>query len=89
MALGAQREDLTAMFVRQGLTLAVIGVLTGVTIAAGVLRLMSSLLFKVSAVDPLTYAIATACILAIAWLASYMPSRSAAAVNPVNALRAE
>jgi len=89
MALGAQREDLTAMFVRQGLTLACIGVVAGVAIAAGVLRLMSSLLFKVSAVDPLTYAIATACILAIAWVASYMPSRSAAAVNPVNALRAE
>ena len=89
MALGAQREDLTAMFVRQGLTLAIIGVLAGVAIAAGVLRLMSSLLFKVSAVDPWTYGIATACILAIAWIASYMPSRSAAAVNPVNALRAE
>ncbi|HET6169338.1 MAG TPA: ABC transporter permease [Terracidiphilus sp.] len=89
MALGAQRQDLTAMFVRQGLTLAVVGVAAGVAIAAAVLRLMSSLLFNVSAMDPLTYALAAACILAIAWVASYMPSRSAAAVNPVNALRAE
>jgi len=89
MALGAQREDLTAMFVRQGLTLAAIGVVAGVAIAAGVLRLMSSLLYKVSTIDPWTYAIATASIVAIAWVASYIPSRNAAAVNPVNALRAE
>ena len=50
---------------------------------------MSSLLFKVSAMDPWTYGLATACILAIAWIASYLPSRSAAGVNPVNALRSE
>jgi predicted permease len=89
MALGAQREQLTAMFVRQGLTLAVIGVASGLVIAAVALRLMSSLLYKVSSVDPLTYAGATGCILAIAWLACYLPSRSAAVVNPVNALRSE
>jgi predicted permease len=89
MALGAQREQLTAMFVRQGLTLAVIGVASGLVIAAVALRLMSSLLYKVSSVDPLTYGGATVCILVIAWVACYLPSRSAAGVNPVSALRSE
>jgi predicted permease len=89
MALGAQREQLTAMFVRQGLTLAVIGVAAGIVIAALALRLMSSLLFKVSAMDPWTYTAAAACILAIAWVACYLPSRGAAVVNPVTALRSE
>ena len=89
MALGAQREVLTALFVRQGLGLAGIGVLCGVGVAFLCVRLMRSLLFQVSPVDPWTYALATCCILAIAWIASYLPSRRAAAVNPVNALRAE
>jgi predicted permease len=89
MALGAQREQLTTMFVRQGLMLAGIGAVAGIAIAAVALRLMSSLLFKVSVMDPWTYGLATACILAIAWIASYLPSRSAAVVNPVSALRAE
>jgi ABC-type antimicrobial peptide transport system permease subunit len=89
MALGAQREQLTAMFVRQGLTLAVIGVTAGIVISAVALRLMSSLLFKVSSMDPATYAAATACILGIAWVACYLPSRSASVVNPVSALRSE
>jgi predicted permease len=89
MALGAQREQLTAMFVRQGLTLAGIGAISGIVIAAIALRLMSSLLFKVSAMDPWTYGLATACILSIAWIASYLPSRSVAVVNPVTALRSE
>jgi predicted permease len=89
MALGAPREQLTAMFVRQGLTLAVVGVAAGIVVAALALRLMSSLLFKVSAMDPWTYTASAACILAIAWVACYLPSRSAAVVNPVTALRSE
>jgi ABC-type antimicrobial peptide transport system permease subunit len=89
MALGAQREQLTAMFVRQGLTLAGIGVASGLVIAAIALRLMASLLFKVSPMDPWTYAGATLCILFVAWVACYLPSRSASVVNPVTALRSE
>ncbi len=89
MALGAQRQTLTALFVRQGLALAAIGVVCGIAIAIVCVRLMRSLLFQVSPVDPWTYLIATVCIAAIAWIASYLPSRRASAVNPVNALRAE
>jgi predicted permease len=89
MAMGAQRQALTSLFVRQGLLLAGIGVVIGVGVAFAAMRLMSSLLFNVSPMDPGTYVVATAGILAIAWLACYLPSRRAAAVNPVNALRAE
>jgi predicted permease len=89
MALGAQREALTRMFVRQGLMLAGIGAIAGLGVAFFVMRLMTSLLFNVSPVDPWTYCVATLCILAVAWLACYLPSRRAAVVNPVNALRAE
>jgi ABC-type antimicrobial peptide transport system permease subunit len=89
MAMGAQRQALTSLFVRQGLLLAGIGVVTGVVVAFAATRLMSSLLFNVSPMDPGTYVVATAGILAIAWLACYLPSRRAAAVNPVKALRAE
>ena len=89
MALGAQREELTRMFVRQGLALAMTGVVLGLATAFMAMRLMSSLLFNVSPVDPGTYVGMTALILAVAWLACYLPSRRAAAVEPVTALRAE
>jgi ABC-type antimicrobial peptide transport system permease subunit len=89
MALGAQRNTLTALFVRQGLWLTGIGVACGLVLAFGVMRLMSSLLFNVSPVDPITYAAITAGVMATAYLACYLPSRRAATVDPVNALRAE
>ncbi|HVZ82230.1 MAG TPA: ABC transporter permease [Terracidiphilus sp.] len=89
MALGSQREALTAIFVRQGLMLAAIGAVIGVGVAFASMRLMRSLLYHVSTMDPWTYSIATVCVLAIAWIACYLPARRAAAVNPVNALRAE
>jgi predicted permease len=89
MALGAQRDALTGMFVRQGLLLAAIGAAFGVGAAFATMRFMASILFKVSPMDPLTYLLATAIVIAIAWIACYLPSRRAAQVNPVNALRAE
>jgi len=89
MALGARKESLTAMFVRQGLALAGIGAAVGLVTAFFVMRLMASLLFHVSPLDPWTYGLATVCVLAIAWVACYLPSRRAMVVNPVNALRAE
>ena len=89
MALGAQRDTLTAMFVRQGLLLAAIGAVFGVGAAFATMRFMASILFKVSPMDPLTYSLATVVVIAIAWIACYLPSRRAAQVNPVNALRAE
>ena len=89
MALGAQRQALTSLFVRQGLILTAIGVVLGITAAFAAMRLMSSILFKVSPVDPWTYILAALVIFAISWIACYLPSRRASQVNPVNALRAE
>jgi ABC-type antimicrobial peptide transport system permease subunit len=66
-----------------------IGVGCGLVISLVVMRLMSSLLFNVSPVDPITYAAITAGVMATAYLACYLPSRRAATVDPVNALRAE
>lgn len=89
MALGAQRPMLTAMFVRQGLWLTGIGVVIGLASAFLTMRLMSSLLFNVSPMDPWTYIATSICVVCIAWLACYLPSRRAAAVDPTLALRAE
>ena len=89
MALGAQQQTLTGMFVRHGLWLTGIGVAAGLIVAIIVMRLMSSLLFKVSPADPITYAAVCAGLIATTALASYLPSRRAATVDPVEALRAE
>jgi predicted permease len=89
MALGAQRNQLTNLFVREGLLLTGIGAGCGLVVAFVTMRLMSSILFNVSPVDPLTYIAITAAVVATACLACYFPSRRAATVNPVNALRSE
>jgi predicted permease len=89
LALGAQRSELKWMFVRSALVLTGIGVAIGAGSAAGLMQLMKSLLFGTSPLDPFTY-IAVLMVLAIsAVLASYLPARRAAAVDPVEALRAE
>lgn len=89
MALGAQRQTLIAMFVRHGLLLTGIGIVCGLIGAFAVMRLMSSLLFNVSPMDPITYAAVTVGVMVTAYLACYLPSRRAATVDPVDALRAE
>lgn len=89
MALGAQRQTLTNMFVRQGLILTGVGVACGLVAAFATMRLMSSLLFKVKPVDPITYGGMTVGVIVVAYLACYLPSRQAAGVDPVEALRAE
>jgi putative ABC transport system permease protein len=89
MALGARHQELTTMFVSQGLLLAGIGVACGLAAASLLMRLMSSLLFGVKAVDPVTYSLVSLGMAATAGLASYLPSRRAATVDPVEVLRAE
>ena len=89
IALGAQRRALTEMFVRQGLLLAGVGVACGLIVAILTVRLMSSLLFHVSVVDPVTYVLVSVGLLFTSALASYIPSRRAAGVDPVNAVKAE
>jgi FtsX-like permease family len=89
MALGAQQPTVTGMFVRHGLLLTGVGVACGLIAAVLLMRLMSSLLFNVNPVDPVTYGTVSMGLAATAWLASYLPSRRAATVDPVEALRAE
>jgi predicted permease len=89
IALGAQRNTITAMFVRQGLVLAGGGIVCGLLLAFAATQLMKSLLFNVSPLDPVTYVLACVALCGAASLASYLPSRRTAAVNPVDALRAE
>ena len=89
VALGAQQGAVRAMFVRHALSLTGIGVLCGLVAAAGLTRLVSTLLFGVSALDPLTYGTVSAILVAAALLAGYIPAHRATAIAPVDALRAE
>lgn len=89
IALGAQRKTVTSMFVRQGLVLAGVGVGCGLVLAVATTRLLRTLLFHVSPIDPVTYILACVALCGAAALASYIPSRRTAAVDPVEALRAE
>jgi putative ABC transport system permease protein len=89
IALGARQSELTGMVVRHGMLLAAIGLAMGLVGAAAVTRIMSSLLFEISPVDPLTYCTVSAGLLLAAATASYLPAHRASAVNPVEALRAE
>ena len=88
-ALGAQPAGLLRMFVRQGLRLVGIGAALGLVAAAGLTRLMSSLLFGVTALDPVTYTSVSALLIAAGVLASYLPARRAIAVDPIQALRTD
>ncbi|HEV2348930.1 MAG TPA: ABC transporter permease [Terriglobia bacterium] len=89
MALGAEHQDLVAMFVRHALGLTGIGVACGLLAALALMRLMSSLLFGVKPFDAVTYGTVSLGLIATAALSSYLPARRAAAVNPIESLRAE
>jgi predicted permease len=87
IALGATAWEVRGMVVRQGLVLAGSGVGVGLVAAAALSRLMSTLLFGVSAVDPLTYAAVAAILIGVSTLASWIPAQRAAGVDPATALR--
>ena len=89
MALGAQQTDVVRMILRQGMWLAGIGLALGVLLSLLLGRLMSSLLFGVSARDPLTFVAVTLLLAFVALLACYLPARRATRVDPMVALRCE
>jgi hypothetical protein len=89
LALGAQKGDLKWMFVRSALVLTCVGVVLGLGAAAALTQSMKALLFGISPLDPLTYIAIPLVLIASAALASYLPARRAASVDPVEALRAE
>ena len=89
LALGAQRGDVLGMVLRQGSKLALAGVIIGVLTGAGLTRLMASLLFGVTAHDPLTFGTVAVVLMLITLLACYIPARRATKVDPMVALRYE
>jgi predicted permease len=89
MALGAQKGEIRRLFVRRGLLLVGVGVTAGLGAALAVTRLMESLLFGISPLDPVTFMAMPAILAAAAVLAGYLPARRAAAVDPVETLRAD
>jgi predicted permease len=89
VALGADPASVLRMVVRRGLWLAALGIVLGLAGAALLTRFMRSVLFGVGATDPLTFAGVAAALLAVAFLASWIPARRAARVDPLIAMRAE
>ena len=89
MALGAQTRDVLRLVLQQGMTLALLGTVIGIAVAAALTRWLKSLLFEVSATDPLTYAAIAVLLCGVALLACWIPARRAAKVDPMIALRCE
>jgi putative ABC transport system permease protein len=89
MAMGAQAADVLRMVVGQGMKLAIAGTVIGVALAVAIARVISSMLFGVTARDPLTFAATSLVLISVALLACYLPARRAAKVDPTIALRHE
>jgi predicted permease len=89
LALGAQKSVLQRMFVRSALSLTGMGVVFGLIAAAALMQLMKALLFGARPLDPITFIVVPLVLAAAAAIASYLPARRAATVDPVEALRAE
>jgi ABC-type antimicrobial peptide transport system permease subunit len=87
MALGAQRSHVLKIVLRQGARLALLGVVIGLAAAAGLTRLMTTILYGVSATDPLTFSTVAIVLTLVALAACYIPARRAMRVDPVVALR--
>jgi putative ABC transport system permease protein len=89
MALGARRPDVLALVVKQGMVLALMGIAAGAVLSLAMTRLISGMLFGITATDPLTFAAVATLLGTVAFLANYLPARRASKVDPMVALRYE
>jgi putative ABC transport system permease protein len=89
MALGARRPDVLALVVKQGMALALMGIAAGAILSLGMTRLISGMLFGITATEPLTFAGVAALLGTVAFLANYLPARRSSKVDPMVALRYE
>jgi predicted permease len=89
MALGAKRSEVVGLVLRQGMMLAAVGLGSGLVVALVAGRVLRSLLFGVTATDPLTFAAVTVAVFGVALLASWLPARRATRIDPMEALRYE
>ena len=89
VALGATGRGIVGLVVRDGVRLIAVGVVLGLIIAAGATRAIAGLLYGVGSSDPMTFGSIALFVVGIAMAASYVPARRAAAIDPVDALRAE
>jgi ABC-type antimicrobial peptide transport system permease subunit len=89
VALGAPPGDVKRMFIGRGVVLAALGVAGGLAAAIGLTRLMSSMLFGISPLDPATYLAVSVVLLVAATIASYIPAHNATRMDPVKALRSQ
>ena len=89
MALGARPFDVLKLVVRQGMILALIGIVVGLTGALALTRVMSSFLFGVTERDPITFGVVAALLIVVAFIACFVPARRATKADPLVALRYE
>jgi putative ABC transport system permease protein len=88
-ALGAQRKDIVRLVVKEAAIISFVGIAIGLPAAVAVTRLLSSLLFGISSIDPLTYVVGSGFFATIVILSFYIPARRATKINPLDALRYE
>ena len=89
MALGAQRKDVLQLVIKQGIAITLIGIIVGLFVALGVMRIVSGMLYQVTATDPVTFIGVAVLLIVVAVLACYLPAHRATKIDPLKALRYE